>query len=114
MDDFGTGYSSLSYLTRFPLDSLKVDRAFAMHVPDDADAVAIVRAIVSMAKNLNLNIVAEGLETEQQIGFLHGLGCHVGQGYRFSRPLPAEAFASLVAAPEKPRTDGGAIGIVAE
>ena len=96
IDDFGTGYSSLSYLTRFPLDSLKVDRAFVANLPDDRDAVAIVRAIVSMAKNLGLKIIAEGVETENQVGFLHALGCHVGQGYLFSKPIPAEDFKKLL------------------
>lgn len=96
IDDFGTGYSSLSYLTRFPLDSLKVDRAFVANLPDDRDAVAIVRAIVSMAKNLGLKIIAEGVETENQVGFLHALGCHVGQGYLFSKPIPAEDFQKLL------------------
>jgi diguanylate cyclase (GGDEF)-like protein/PAS domain S-box-containing protein len=96
MDDFGTGYSSLSYLTRFPLDTLKVDRSFVMNLPDDPDAVAIARAIVSMAKNLNLHIVAEGIETENQVVFLHALGCHTGQGYLFSRPVPNEEFLQLI------------------
>lgn len=96
IDDFGTGYSSLSYLTRFPLDSLKVDRAFVANLPDDRDAVAIVRAIISMAKNLGLKIIAEGVETENQVGFLHALGCHVGQGYLFSKPIPAEDFKKLL------------------
>lgn len=96
MDDFGTGYSSLSYLTRFPLDSLKVDRAFVTGLPDDRDASALARAIISMAKNLNLKIVAEGIETESQVGFLHALGCHVGQGYLFSRPLTTEKFAEML------------------
>jgi diguanylate cyclase (GGDEF)-like protein/PAS domain S-box-containing protein len=96
MDDFGTGYSSLSYLTRFPLDTLKVDRSFVMNLPDDTDAVAIARAIVSMAKNLDLHIVAEGIETENQVVFLHALGCHTGQGYLFSRPLPNQEFLQLI------------------
>jgi len=96
MDDFGTGYSSLSYLTRFPLDTLKVDRAFVMNLPDDRDAVAIVGAIVGMAQQLNLHIVAEGIETSDQVGFLHQLGCHVGQGYLFSKPVPAEEFEAIL------------------
>ena len=95
MDDFGTGYSSLSYLTRFPLDSLKVDRAFVTNLPDDRDASAVARAIISMAQNLNLKIVAEGIETESQVGFLHALGCQVGQGYLFSPPVDNEAFIGL-------------------
>lgn len=96
MDDFGTGYSSLSYLTRFPLDSLKVDRAFVTNLPDDRDAVVVVRAIVGMAKELELNIVAEGIETERQMEFLHGLGCHTGQGYLFSKPITNDDFLGIL------------------
>jgi len=98
MDDFGTGYSSLSYLTRFPLDSLKVDRAFVTDLPDDRDAVVVVRAIVGMAKQLDLHIVAEGIETERQMEFLHGLGCHTGQGYLFSKPISNEQFKEILLA----------------
>ncbi|PIW27123.1 MAG: diguanylate cyclase [Rhodospirillales bacterium CG15_BIG_FIL_POST_REV_8_21_14_020_66_15] len=98
MDDFGTGYSSLSYLTRFPLDNLKVDRSFVTGLPDDRDASAVARAIISMAQNLNLNIIAEGIETENQVGFLHALGCQVGQGYLFSPPVGNERFMDLVRA----------------
>jgi len=96
IDDFGTGYSSLSYLTRFPLDSLKVDRAFVTNLPDDPDAVAIAKAIVSMAQNLNLHIVAEGIETEDHFSFLHKLGCDTGQGYLFSKPVPKDEFCALL------------------
>ncbi len=96
MDDFGTGYSSLSYLTRFPLDSIKVDRAFVMNLPGDKDAAAIARAIVSMSQQLGLHIVAEGIETKEQGDFLHGLGCHVGQGYFYSKPVPAKQFSSMI------------------
>ncbi|NQU61863.1 MAG: EAL domain-containing protein, partial [Rhodospirillales bacterium] len=96
IDDFGTGYSSLSYLTRFPLDTLKIDRAFVTHLPDDEDAVAIVRAITSMAQNLSLHIVAEGVETNDQVSFLHELGCHTGQGYLFSKPVAVENFYVLL------------------
>ena len=96
IDDFGTGYSSLSYLTRFPLDSLKIDRAFVTNLPDDDNAVAIVRAIISMSKSLNLNIIAEGVETENQVGFLHALGCQVGQGYLFSKPIESGEFVKLL------------------
>lgn len=95
MDDFGTGYSSLSYLTRFPLDNLKVDRSFVTNLPDDRDASAVARAIISMAQNLNLKIIAEGIETENQVGFLHALGCHVGQGYLFSQPVSHGEFLRL-------------------
>jgi len=96
MDDFGTGYSSLSYLTRFPLNSLKVDKAFVTNLPADMDAVAIARAIVSMAQNLKLHIVAEGIETEPQMTFLHALGCQTGQGYLFSKPVTKDEFIKLI------------------
>lgn len=96
MDDFGTGYSSLSYLTRFPLNSIKVDRAFVMNLPGDKDAVAIARAIVSMSQQLGLHIVAEGIETKEQGEFLYGLGCHVGQGYFYSKPVPGETFVEMI------------------
>ena len=96
IDNFGTGYSSLSYLTRFPLDNLKIDRAFVTNLPDNDDAVAIVRAIISMSKSLNLNIIAEGVETENQVGFLHALGCQMGQGYLFSKPIESVEFVKLL------------------
>ncbi len=96
IDDFGTGYSSLSYLTKFPLDSLKVDRAFVTDLPEDRDAVVVVRAIVGMAKQLDLHIVAEGIETVRQMEFLHGLGCHTGQGYLFSKPISNDEFMTLL------------------
>ena len=96
IDDFGTGYSSLSYLTRFPLDTLKIDRAFVTNLPDDKDSVAIVRAIISMAHNLDLDIVAEGVETDNQVTFLHALGCQIGQGYLFSKPVRAPDFVKLL------------------
>ncbi|MBT3305445.1 MAG: EAL domain-containing protein [Alphaproteobacteria bacterium] len=96
IDDFGTGYSSLSYLTRFPLDNLKIDRAFVTNLPDDENAVAIVRAIISMANSLNLTIIAEGVETENQVSFLHALGCQVGQGYLFSKPVESAQFVKLL------------------
>ncbi|WES30076.1 EAL domain-containing protein [Varunaivibrio sulfuroxidans] len=96
IDDFGTGYSSLSYLTRFPLDALKVDRAFVTGLPDDGDAVTMAKAIVSMAQNLGFKVVAEGIETERQNAFLHALGSDIGQGFLYSRPLPLSAFMALL------------------
>ena len=95
IDDFGTGYSSLSRLTRMPIDVVKVDRSFVTNLPDDSDAVTMAKAIVSMAMNLNLEIVAEGVETEMQKGFLNALGCKVGQGYLFSRPIPSAEFREM-------------------
>ena len=96
MDDFGTGYSSLTYLNRFPIDELKVDRAFVSGVPGNRDSVAIVTAVLAMAKALELKTVAEGVETEEQLRFLATLGCDVYQGYYCSRPVPPEPFADLV------------------
>lgn len=95
IDDFGTGYSSLSYLTKFPLDALKVDRSFVTGLPDNPDAVTMAKAIVNMAQNLGLKIIAEGVENERQSTFLHGLGSDIGQGYLFSRPVPFEEFVRL-------------------
>lgn len=97
LDDFGTGYSSLSYLHRFPIDTLKVDRAFVSNIPGPADDTAIVEAIIALARSLHLRVIAEGVETQVQREFLNGLGCDVMQGYLFSRPVTADAFAQLLA-----------------
>ena len=95
IDDFGTGYSSLSYLTKFPLDALKVDRSFVTELPDNQDAVTMAKAIVNMARNLGLKVIAEGIENERQGTFLHGLGSDIGQGYLYSRPVSFEEFVKL-------------------
>jgi diguanylate cyclase (GGDEF)-like protein/PAS domain S-box-containing protein len=90
VDDFGTGYSSLSYLKRFPVDTLKIDRSFVRELPQDADDVSLVKAIVAMADSLSLDLIAEGVETKAQVEFLLQNGCHNLQGYFYARPMTAK------------------------
>jgi len=92
IDDFGTGYSSLSYLRRFPVNRLKIDRSFIIDVTTNPEDAAIVRTIITLGHNLGLRVVAEGVETQAQLEFLHHNDCDEVQGYWFSKPVPAEAL----------------------
>ena len=96
VDDFGTGYSSLSYLNRFPLDTLKIDRSFTNGMIADRAHATLVEAIIAMAHHLNLRVIAEGVETREQLEFLRARGCDIAQGYFFSPPLPHEEFTKLL------------------
>lgn len=92
IDDFGTGFSSLSYLKRFPLNTLKIDRSFMQDVPTDDDAKSIVKSIIALAHTLNLSVIAEGIESEEQLSILHENNCDFAQGFYYSKPLSADQF----------------------
>jgi EAL domain-containing protein (putative c-di-GMP-specific phosphodiesterase class I) len=96
LDDFGTGYSSLSYLHRLPLDTLKVDRSFVARMGGKDDNTEIVRAIVTLARNMKMAVIAEGVETTEQARILRELNCDYAQGFYFSRPVPAEEAAKFL------------------
>ena len=98
LDDFGTGYSSLSQLKRLPLEQLKIDQSFVRDLPDGVQDASIVRTIINLGRNLNLSVIAEGVESERQRRFLESQGCHVYQGHLFSEALPAREFEAFVAA----------------
>ncbi|MBE0596198.1 MAG: EAL domain-containing protein [Desulfuromonadales bacterium] len=101
IDDFGTGYSSLGALKLFPIRKLKVDQTFVRNLTTDSNDAAIAASVIALAKTMNLEVIAEGIETEEQLAFLRKKKCQQGQGYLFSRPIPAEQCAALLAQPEK-------------
>jgi len=96
LDDFGTGYSSLSYLTRFPIDTVKLDGSFVSGIGTCGSGSAIVAAVIGLAHRLEMNVVAEGVETEAQADYLRSEGCDVLQGFLYSRPVPAAELTTLI------------------
>jgi EAL domain-containing protein (putative c-di-GMP-specific phosphodiesterase class I) len=96
LDDFGTGYSSLSYLHQFPIDTLKIDRSFIQRMGETEDGLEIVNTILSLARSLDMEVVAEGVESEQQLQTLRRLQCSYAQGYHLSRPMDSEQFQTLL------------------
>jgi EAL domain-containing protein (putative c-di-GMP-specific phosphodiesterase class I) len=96
VDDFGTGYSSFSYLRKFPIDALKIDQSFVRQVTTGPDETTIVAAVISIGRSLNLRVVAEGVETQEELAFLQAHECDEAQGYYFSRPALPQQFAHLL------------------
>jgi sensor c-di-GMP phosphodiesterase-like protein len=96
IDDFGTGYSSLSYLKNWRVDALKIDRSFVRDLVTDSSDLAIVSAIIAIARHLRIQVIAEGIEAYQQAEILRKLGCTIGQGFLFARPMPAEQCLPLL------------------
>jgi EAL domain-containing protein (putative c-di-GMP-specific phosphodiesterase class I) len=112
IDDFGTGFSSLSYLVRLPVDTLKIDQCFVRQITETPSETAIVRAVLSMARSLNLRVVAEGVESRAALAFLQACQCDAAQGYYFSPPMPRLEFEAFVRA-NAARLDCVAEGVTA-
>jgi EAL domain-containing protein (putative c-di-GMP-specific phosphodiesterase class I) len=102
MDDFGTGYSSLNHLHGYPFDTLKIDRSFIQGIADEEDSAEIVGAILELARSLEMDVVAEGIETAEQVERLKSLGCRLEQGYYFAKPMNAEAISEILVAANGP------------
>ena len=105
LDDFGTGYSSLSHLQRFPIDALKIDQSFVRDLAVGEDNAGLVTAMIGIGKSLHMQVVAEGVETSEQVAVLKEHGCPQGQGHYFSRPVPAEDFGRLLKRDVKAKPD---------
>jgi len=99
LDDFGTGYSSLSYIHNFPFDTLKIDRSFVSKLEAGEEHVGMVKTIIAVAKNFNMDVIAEGVESKEQLLILEDLGCFNIQGYYFSRPVPVAEAEKMLATP---------------
>jgi EAL domain-containing protein (putative c-di-GMP-specific phosphodiesterase class I) len=109
LDDFGTGYSSLNYLRHFPIDTLKIDRSFVNDIASDAGAANICRSVITIGHELGMRVLAEGVETSEQVDYLQRNGCDAYQGYWFGRPVPAEEAERLLRARDRgERLDRGA------
>jgi EAL domain-containing protein (putative c-di-GMP-specific phosphodiesterase class I) len=96
LDDFGTGYSSLSHIRDFPVSGIKIDRSFVMDANVDEKSNALLHSVMGIARNLGFTVVAEGIESSEQLAFLKGLGCQYGQGYFFGKPLPGSAYDAIL------------------
>ena len=106
LDDFGTGYSSLNYLRKYPFHKIKIDRSFISDLGQDSDAPSIVRAVAGLGNSLNMIVVAEGIENEEQLKQVREEGCHEGQGFLFSRAVPADVILEKLLQPPPPKRPG--------
>jgi EAL domain-containing protein (putative c-di-GMP-specific phosphodiesterase class I) len=108
LDDFGTGYSMLGYLKRMPISTLKIDQSFVAGLPHDADSCAIVHAMLAVARHFRLKVVAEGIESSEQVEYLRSIGCDFAQGYFYSRPLAGDSIVDHIELP--PPAEAGVTG----